>query len=71
MYGTPPFSSIQLDDLLERRELALGDDRVGLDAEGEHVCIVLRPAALGIQLGGGDDEQLPGRPLDRPAPSGP
>ncbi len=54
--------------LLERRELVIRDDRVGLDAESEHVGVVLLPAAPGVQLGGRDDEQLPRRTLVRPHP---
>ncbi len=55
-------------DLRQWRELVLGDDRVRLHPEGEHMCIVLRPTSGRVQLDGRDDEQLPGRALDRPDP---
>jgi len=57
-----------VDDLLQRGELALRDDRVGLHSQGQDVGVVLGPSGLGVQLGGGDDEELPGRALVGPDP---
>ena len=64
-------ASVRVDprhDLRQRGELVLRDLRVGVDAEGEDVRVVLRAAAPGVQLDGGDDERLPRRPLRRPHP---
>ena len=41
------------DDLLERRELVVRDDRVGLDPEREHVGVVFRPTAVAFSSADG------------------
>jgi hypothetical protein len=56
------------DDVRQRRELALGDGRVGLDPERQDIHDLFGPAGSRVQLGGGDDQEPAGRPLDRPHP---
>ena len=52
MYGSPPFASIQRDDVGEWLEPTGRRYGVGLDAEGEDVDILL-VADDRVQLGGG------------------